>query len=134
VTIHRIPEGKTIAYVKGAPNVVLEGSSSRFTVEGKRPLTSGDRSRFQAVNEKLASGSLRVLALAYRDLPDGYDESHIVRDLIFGGLIGMIDPLRDEATGDRDLPAGRHPDGNDHGGSARHGRRDRAAARARPRR
>ena len=38
-----------------------------------------------------------MLALAYRDLPEGYDEEDLARDLVFVGLVGMIDPLRDEA-------------------------------------
>jgi Ca2+-transporting ATPase len=98
VTIHRTPDGTTVAYVKGAPRVVLEASRRRFTVAGESPLTPEDRERVLAVNEELAGRALRVLALAYRLLPDGYDEREAARDLAFVGLIAMIDPLRVEAA------------------------------------
>ena len=39
-----------------------------------------------------------MLALAYRLLPDAYDEREVARDLIFVGLVGMMDPLREEAA------------------------------------
>ena len=98
VTIHRTPEGTTVAYVKGAPRVVLEASRSRFTGPGEGPLTPDDRERILTVNEELAGRALRVLALGYRVLPEVYNESEPVRDLVFVGLIAMIDPLRDEAS------------------------------------
>lgn len=99
VTIHRLPDGRHVAYVKGAPNVVLERASRHVTLAGERPLTPGDRGRYQALNEDLACRALRVLAVAYRVLPDRYGETDLARDLIFVGLIAMIDPLRDEAAG-----------------------------------
>jgi P-type Ca2+ transporter type 2C len=99
VTIHRLPEGGCVAYVKGAPNVVLEGASFHLAVVGQRALMPEDRERLQAVNEELARSALRVLAVAYRVLPDRYDDRDLVRNLIFVGLIAMIDPLRDEAAG-----------------------------------
>ncbi len=97
VTVHRTPEGKTVAYVKGAPGVLLDASRSQFMASGEHPLTSEDRARFLAVNAELAGRALRVLALAYRVLPDGYDEGRLAQDLVFVGLVGMIDPLRDQA-------------------------------------
>ncbi len=97
VTVHRTPEGKTVAYVKGAPSVLLDASRSQWTAAGERLLTSEDRARFLAVNAELAGGALRVLALAYRELTDGYDEGQLTQDLVFVGLVGMIDPLLDEA-------------------------------------
>ena len=95
VTMHRTAEGTTVAYVKGAPRVVLEASRRRFAVEGEGPLTPEDRERVLAANGELAGRALRVLALAYRVLPEGCDEREAARDL---GLIAMIDPLRDEAA------------------------------------
>ena len=97
VTVHHTPEGKTVAYVKGAPRVLLEASRRQLTTAGEQLLTSEDRARFLAVNAELAGRALRVLALAYRELTDGYDEGQLTQDLVFVGLVGMIDPLRDEA-------------------------------------
>jgi Ca2+-transporting ATPase len=96
-TVHRTPQGQTVAYVKGAPGVLLEASRSQFTAVGERLLTAEDRERFLAVNRELAGRALRVLAVAYRVLPDDYDEDQLAEDLVFVGLVGMIDPLRDEA-------------------------------------
>jgi Ca2+-transporting ATPase len=50
-------------------------------------------------NEALAGSALRVLALAYRELPNAHAEADLTADLVFIGLVGMIDPLRDEARG-----------------------------------
>jgi Ca2+-transporting ATPase len=97
VTVHRTPEGRTVAYVKGAPGVLLDASRSLFVPPGERLLTGEDREHVLAVNRELAGRALRVLALAYRELPDGYDEDQLTRDLVFVGLVGMIDPLRDQA-------------------------------------
>jgi Ca2+-transporting ATPase len=98
VTVHRTPEGKAVAYVKGAPGVLLDASRSQFTASGEHPLASEDRDRFLAMNAELAARALRVLALAYRVLPDGYDEGQLGEELVFVGLVGMIDPLRDQAA------------------------------------
>jgi Ca2+-transporting ATPase len=97
VTVHRTPDGKAVAYVKGAPGVLLQASRSQFIGSGERPLTDEETKQLFALNAEMAGRALRVLALAYRELPDGYDEGHLVRDLVFVGLVGMIDPLRDQA-------------------------------------
>lgn len=85
ITVHRTPEGKSVAFVKGAPGSLLDASQSV------------DRKYWDAQNEELAKAALRVLALAYRELPESYREDEIARDLTFVGLVGMRDPLREEA-------------------------------------
>ena len=97
VTVHRTPDGKVLACCKGAPGALIDRCHHRMTVEGVKPLTGDDRVRFREHNDKLAGSALRVLALAYRELPDGYREEEIEHDLVFVGLVGMIDPLREEA-------------------------------------
>jgi Ca2+-transporting ATPase len=99
VTLHRPPAGATVAYIKGAPGALLAASTAQRRAEAVVPLTTDDRSRWLRSNDRLAGAALRVLALAYRDLPDGYSDDDLGRDLVFVGLVGMIDPLRDEATG-----------------------------------
>lgn len=74
-----------------------DASVGLFTGEGVRPMTPEARQRVLADNRELAGQALRVLALAYRDLPEGYREEDLAGDLVFVGLVGMIDPLREEA-------------------------------------
>jgi magnesium-transporting ATPase (P-type) len=70
--------------------------------EGDRPLDEARRAAILKVNEEMAGQALRTLASAYRSLPresfdrDEVDES-VEQDLIFAGIVGMIDPPRDEA-------------------------------------
>jgi Ca2+-transporting ATPase len=97
VTVHRTPEGQTVAYVKGSPGALLEASRSRVRAGGGAPLTPSDRRRWEERNRELAGAALRVLGLAYRELPEGYGPDDLGQDLVFVGLVGMIDPLRDEA-------------------------------------
>ncbi len=97
VTVHTTKDGKTVAYVKGAPASVL-GASTFVLVNGE-PVTASEESTkaANAANDALAAAALRVLALAYRELPAGYGDADLKRELVFVGLVGMIDPLRDGA-------------------------------------
>ena len=96
-TTHGGPEGRTVAYVKGSPAAVLAASVSVLGPDGITPLSEEARARGLATNDALAASALRVLGLAYRDLPAQHGEEDLTRDLTFVGLVGMIDPLRDEA-------------------------------------
>jgi P-type Ca2+ transporter type 2C len=98
VTVHRAPGDVLLAFVKGAPGTVLAASRFLFSGEGVRPLTADDRLRIEAWNEELAGNALRVLALAYRVIPEGYEDEDLERDLVFVALAGMSDPLREEAV------------------------------------
>ncbi len=97
VTVHRTPQGRMIAYVKGSPGTMLAASTTHVRAAGVTPLTSEDRKNWEQSNLKLADASLRVLGLAYRDLPEGYGDEDLIRELTFVGHVGMSDPLRDEA-------------------------------------
>ncbi|MFH1424897.1 MAG: cation-translocating P-type ATPase [archaeon] len=88
---------KTEVYVKGAPDLLLD-SCSRIIENGKvRKLTKRDREKILETNDSFAGRALRVLALAYRELPASskYSIESVEKDLIFAGLVGMIDPPRD---------------------------------------
>lgn len=98
-TAHRGKDGKVVAYVKGSPAAVLAASVSILGVDGIAPMSESSRQRVQQKNDELAATALRVLGLAYRELPEPYGDEDLTRDLIFVGLVGMIDPLRDEAKG-----------------------------------
>lgn len=99
VTVHRTPQGKTVAYVKGSPAAVLGACTSVLGSGGVAPMSAELRQRADAVNAELAGTALRVLGLAWRELPEPYSDEDLMRELIFVGLVGMIDPLRDEAPG-----------------------------------
>ncbi len=94
VTVHRTAEGKTVAFVKGSPGALLTASVSQ--VSGAA-LDESARRKWLDMNESLAKDALRVLGLAYRELPESYSDEDLHRELTFVGLVGMIDPLRDEA-------------------------------------
>lgn len=98
-TIHQMEDGKILAFMKGAPEVVLE-KSSHILIDGEiRELGEREKGDILKVNAEMAQGALRVLGFAYRDSPDGagFTEEHIEKNLIFLGLAGMIDPPREEA-------------------------------------
>ncbi|MEW6440188.1 MAG: cation-translocating P-type ATPase [bacterium] len=99
-TIHASDNGMKLALVKGAPEVILERCSSLVTASGTTGLTERERRRILEVNEEMARGALRVLALAFREV-DGaatWHEDDLERDLVFSGLVGMMDPPREEAV------------------------------------
>ncbi|MBP8294704.1 MAG: HAD-IC family P-type ATPase [Burkholderiales bacterium] len=98
-TVHRMPDGRHLAFVKGAPEVLLERCVAEQRQDRQLPLTGEARAHILAANEKMAKDALRVLALAYREVrADGpHEEEAVECDLTFLGLIGMMDPPRDEA-------------------------------------
>lgn len=89
-TMHNI-NGENLAYVKGAPEVVL--SSCNFIYEnGKiKKLTEKRKNEILEINKKFANSALRVLGFAYKTV---LDKSRAEKNLIFVGLQGMIDPPR----------------------------------------
>ena len=97
VTVHRTQDGRSVAYVKGAPEVVSEASTGVFTADGVQPMTPECQRQVMADNHELAGQALRVLALAYKDLGPEHRPEDLTGDLVFVGLVGMIDPLRKEA-------------------------------------
>jgi len=98
-TIHQMADGKRMAFMKGAPEVVLQRCSHILDGQGMRGLKETEREQILKVNEGMALGALRVLGFAYRDCPDAIacTEEHLEHDLVFLGLAGMMDPPREEA-------------------------------------
>ncbi len=86
--------------VKGAPDVVLRLCTEYQTIDDKvNPLNEEMRQQILGANDSMTHDALRVLGLAYRlvpDVPDGAGHEELERDLIFAGLVGMIDPARIE--------------------------------------
>jgi len=101
-TFHPDPRyGGFVAYMKGAPDVVL-GLCDRILEDGRmRPLTDERRSNILDQNEALAANALRVLGVAFRPLenvPENPQPEDSERGFIFIGLLGMIDPARPEVA------------------------------------
>ncbi len=99
-TIHRTPEGEKEAYVKGAPEVILNLCSHIYKDNKVAALSEEERERLLKLNEEMAGEGLRVLGTAYRKLPENlesYTEETVENNLIFSGLQGIIDPPREEA-------------------------------------
>jgi Ca2+-transporting ATPase len=96
ITIHEDPRGGEIAYAKGAVSAILELCSSVYHDTEILLLSETARTQIRLANEALASRALRVLALAYRELPHPIADHELHHDFVFVGLVGMIDPLREE--------------------------------------
>ncbi|MDR0357190.1 MAG: cation-translocating P-type ATPase [Clostridiales Family XIII bacterium] len=94
-TLHRLDDGNTISFTKGAMDNILERCDNIDGAEGVRPITAADKETIANVAATMAGDALRVLALAYRSGDKTATEEH----LIFLGLVGMIDPPRPEASG-----------------------------------
>ncbi len=97
-TVHIVSGKKRMAYMKGAPETVLN-KCTKVLANGKiSKLIESDRARILSVNEAMARQALRNLGFAFRELPESvnaYDEK-IEKDFIFVGIVGMIDPPREE--------------------------------------
>ncbi|TLN02144.1 HAD family hydrolase, partial [bacterium] len=99
-TVHSTPDGENVAYMKGAPEIVLEKCGHILEEGEEKKLTEAKKKRILEINEEFASDALRVLGMAYRKLPEGlneFNEKTVEDDLVFVGLQGMIDPPREEA-------------------------------------
>jgi Ca2+-transporting ATPase len=87
-----------VAFAKGAVDKLLDASSKVWADGRTEPLDEGWRERISAANGRLAEGGIRVLGVAFRTLqsPD-LDGDALERELVFVGMVGMIDPARPEA-------------------------------------
>ncbi len=98
--VRRTPDGP-VAYVKGAPDVLLQHCTHRLAMDGTiEPITESIRAAILDANASFAHQALRVLAMARRRLdrePDAYRAQELEDQLAFLGLAAMKDPLRPEA-------------------------------------
>jgi Ca2+-transporting ATPase len=88
-----------VAFVKGAPDIVLEYCDHIVEDGQVQPLTEEKRQEILAANQDMARQALRVLGVAYRplaELPKDPSPDIVERNLTFIGLLGMIDPARPE--------------------------------------
>jgi len=99
-TFHRLPDGGIRAFVKGAPDILLNRCKNILIRDNIHDLAAKEKDDISAANSAMARQALRVLAVGYRDfpaVPENLDPAQIEQDLTFVGLLGMIDPPRSEA-------------------------------------
>ncbi len=103
-TVHTDAERaeRLLSFSKGAPDVLLGRCTRELVGEEPRPLSAARRAEILRINDGLADRALRTLGIAYRELPanalaqaDAHERAEC--DLVFAGLVGMLDPPRDEA-------------------------------------
>lgn len=107
VIYHDTAKDKKVAFVKGAPELLLDLASFIYTDKDGRSsikeMTDADRDKILRISNQMATEALRVIGVAYSYVNNDSKENNtfiaedIERDLIFVGLFGIIDPPRDEA-------------------------------------
>ncbi len=108
-TVHKTSDDKLLAFIKGAPEVVLARSTNISRDGEQTKLTSRESQKILKTNEQMATEALRVIGVAFKELdgiePEDFRElskeeetnERIESGLTFLGLLGMIDPPREEA-------------------------------------
>lgn len=98
-TIHELADGRYLVATKGAPDQLLQ-RATQYEVDGTvEPMDDKERDLILNTNTQLARQALRVLGMAYKivtELPETVDTNTVEQEMIFTGLIGMIDPERPE--------------------------------------
>ena len=93
-------DGRIDVVTKGAPDVLLARCTAERIAGEVRPLTPERRAELLATVDRLADKALRTLAVAYRPLPDAEPPpapEALERELVYVGMVGIIDPPRPEA-------------------------------------
>ena len=94
------PKGGSFVFTKGAPDVIIDKCTQVYTSQGIIPLGKDEKERILGANNTMANEALRVLGVAFKEYREaGKKNTDIERELIFVGLIGMMDPPRKEVLG-----------------------------------
>ena len=99
-TVHKTSGSKVIQHTTGAPDVIID-RCNRY-LEGGKIMPMTEEKRASTLNPKTSAWqaeALRVLAASYTELPSAppkLEPQEMERDLIFIGLVGMMDPVREE--------------------------------------
>ncbi|OTN77644.1 potassium/sodium efflux P-type ATPase, fungal-type [Enterococcus sp. 8G7_MSG3316] len=100
-TIHQQEDGRYLVAVKGAPDVLL-GRTATVLLDGQEvPMDDKQKQAILTNNTDMAKQALRVLGMAYKyvdAVPENLESEIVENDLVFAGLVGMIDPERAEAA------------------------------------
>lgn len=98
-TIHQRNDGTWISFTKGAPDAVISLCTQKHENGRAVAMTKADREAAVYDNKNMADRALRVLCAAYRiydEMPQDTEPQALEKDLTYIGLVGMIDPVRDE--------------------------------------
>lgn len=98
-TVHQQADGKYFVAVKGAPDELLKRAVSLWHDDKIVDFDASAKAKILAANNDMAKNALRVLGLAYKVVDDKFTEVNstvVEQNLIFVGLVGMIDPERPE--------------------------------------
>ena len=98
-TVHKAEDGSLVQFTKGAPDELLKRCTKALVGGKVVDMTDDIKAQALAANKAMADKALRVLAAAKKDLtsePAAYEPAAVECDLIFIGLVGMIDPVRPE--------------------------------------
>lgn len=91
--------GETYVFTKGAPDVLLKKCSKIYGFGGITALTHEQKTKILRANDRMAGEALRVIAVAYKKLNSRvYRNDELETNLILTGLVGMLDPPREEAA------------------------------------
>lgn len=97
MSTYNLKDGKVIMNTKGAPDAVIRRSAKVYMDGEIIPMTDDIRQRLIAQNEQFAALALRVLGFAYKEYESESAIDNLEEDLIYVGMMCMIDPPRDEA-------------------------------------
>jgi Ca2+-transporting ATPase len=98
----RLYNGKLTVFVKGAPESVLDKCTKIWLSDGQiRDITKKDKELIFSQNDHFAQKAMRNLAYAYKNIDESvnykkHDPDVIENDLVYMGMVSMIDPVRDE--------------------------------------
>ncbi|MHA1705916.1 MAG: cation-translocating P-type ATPase [Promethearchaeota archaeon] len=88
-------DGQLYALIKGAPDILMN-NASKGIMNGQEVPIEKVKKKILDQNKLFAKEALRVLGVAYKPIPDDFKEEEIEKDFIYLGLVGIIDPARDE--------------------------------------
>lgn len=97
-TIHAYNNSYRV-FTKGAPDLLIERCKKILINNEVKELTEDFKTKMKNVNKEMAEKALRVLALGYKDIatiPNELSSQNVENDLVFVGMVGMIDPPREE--------------------------------------
>ncbi|MCL2220866.1 MAG: cation-translocating P-type ATPase [Oscillospiraceae bacterium] len=97
MSTYNMQAGKVIMNTKGAPEAIINRSSGVYLDGEIVPMSESIKRRLLARNEEFASKSMRVLACAYKEYSSPEAIDNVEDDLIYVGMMCLIDPLREEA-------------------------------------